>query len=121
MAGGVRSEEKRDKIRKLLLKERWQQESDTVVAREAGCSRWLVSAVRICMLAAGEHPPMSEIEPARKMRRGEYPAGRKVRGGYRQLADGSTVSEREFLFRKARGAGKGVVGLLRELLAKLEG
>jgi|SRR5580704_4579260 hypothetical protein len=101
---GAKDLKKRAVVRKLLKLKRGQQMSDREAAAECDCSRALVKAVRLEMIAAAEHPAVSE-DPwtGRSM----YKAGGSVRGGYVYDDQGQVVREKVWERRRRTKAPQG--------------
>ncbi|AWM38694.1 hypothetical protein GobsT_31170 [Gemmata obscuriglobus] len=90
------------RVRKFLRSKKNQSLSDRDVAKECGCSRPVVKSVRLEMIAAGLHEPISERtqgghDPV-------YKPGAVARGGYVYDADGNTVRIDKWVERQKRDA-----------------
>lgn len=92
---GVKDLKKRAAVRKMLKLKRWQRESCSAVAREAGVCKNLVNEIRRQMIASGQCPPLAT--------RHHHPnweglkPGRAARGGYVYSFDGTVVRETVWL------------------------
>jgi hypothetical protein len=96
---GAKDMKKRAAVRKLLKLKKWQAESDRSVSTEAKVSRTLVTAVRLEMIALGEHPRIEEGRPG--FRSDAYQPGASARGGYVFDEQGRTVREVVWMKRQA--------------------
>ena len=104
MAGRAQDGAKRKMLRIALLSEEYKDASDRDVAKDFGCSKGLVGAVRREMIAQGE------IEPPKSSRRftseEQYQPGQSARGGYVYDERGKVIRDIEWKKRQAKAKKK---------------
>lgn len=100
---GTKDFAKRSLVRKLLKTKRGREMSDREAGRELGYSRALVTAVRLELIAAGLHPPVTGRKYAGD--REIYRPGASARGGYVHNGQGQIIRDSLWKSRQRSGSG----------------
>lgn len=116
---GVRDQQKRAAVRKLLRTKGGRSSSNHQIAREVGCSKTLVGEVRRQMIFDGSHPPIAAVEFNHPRQTPACTPGSKARGGYVYDERGRVVPELQYLLSNADAAGRKTARLLRQVLDEL--